>query len=43
MYLCFYFTLCRERMGEGFMIESARNPHCPKVRFYRYAFGINMK
>lgn len=22
----------RERMGEGVMIESARDPHCPKVR-----------
>ncbi|XP_068163464.1 calcium-independent phospholipase A2-gamma [Antennarius striatus] len=24
-------NILKERMGEGFMIESARDPHCPKV------------
>lgn len=29
--ILYFCPLLRERMGEGCMIESARDPHCPKV------------
>lgn len=32
--LIFFCIFFRERMGEGHMIESARDPHCPKVSLF---------